>query len=50
MGQGDPSKGLREVKDWSKVLSLGEQQRLAFSRILFNKPSVIVLDGGCFVF
>ena len=27
-----------------QVLSLGEQQRLAFARVLYNKPRVIVLD------
>lgn len=26
------------------MLSLGEQQRLAFARVLYNKPSVVVCD------
>lgn len=45
MGDGDETVGLSAVRDWGKVLSLGEQQRLAFARILYNKPNVIVLDG-----
>ena len=36
--------GLNVEKDWTDVLSLGEQQRLAFARILINKPRYIILD------
>jgi putative ATP-binding cassette transporter len=35
---------INEVKDWAKVLSVGEQQRIAFARILLNKPKVVFLD------
>lgn len=30
--------------DWADVLSLGEQQRLAFARLLVNQPAYAVLD------
>jgi putative ATP-binding cassette transporter len=30
--------------DWADILSLGEQQRLAFARLLINKPQFAVLD------
>ncbi|KAA8523378.1 hypothetical protein F0562_009801 [Nyssa sinensis] len=30
--------------DWSSVLSIGEQQRLAFARLLLSKPHLVLLD------
>ncbi|MBQ7454552.1 MAG: ATP-binding cassette domain-containing protein, partial [Selenomonadaceae bacterium] len=30
--------------DWSRILSLGEQQRLAFARVLLYSPDYIFLD------
>ena len=46
MGSGDEKIGLSVCKDWTKVLSLGEQQRLAFARLLYNRQHirVAVLD------
>ena len=35
---------LDEVADWAKVLSPGEQQRVAFARVLLSKPKVVFLD------
>ena len=35
---------LDEVRDWGDELSLGEQQRLAFARLLVNKPKLAILD------
>jgi putative ATP-binding cassette transporter len=35
---------LDELKDWAKVLSPGEQQRVAFARVLLTKPKAVFLD------
>jgi vitamin B12/bleomycin/antimicrobial peptide transport system ATP-binding/permease protein len=35
---------LGEVADWAKVLSPGEQQRIAFARVLLAKPKAVFLD------
>jgi len=35
---------LNDVGDWGKVLSVGEQQRIAFARILLTKPQAVFLD------
>jgi ABC-type uncharacterized transport system fused permease/ATPase subunit len=43
-GDGDPFCGLDTILDWGNVLSLGEQQRLAFGRILVHKPRLVILD------
>ena len=36
--------GLDCMHDWVSVLSLGEQQRLAFARLLLAKPTLVLLD------
>lgn len=36
--------GLDSTCEWSSVLSLGEQQRLAFARLLLSKPYLVLLD------
>jgi putative ATP-binding cassette transporter len=35
---------LDETKDWAKVLSPGEQQRIAFARLLLVRPKAVFLD------
>jgi len=35
---------LNDVKDWAKALSVGEQQRIAFARVLLAKPRAVFLD------
>jgi putative ATP-binding cassette transporter len=36
--------GFDAERDWSRVLSLGEQQRIAFARVLISKPRYVFLD------
>jgi putative ATP-binding cassette transporter len=36
--------GFGAEKDWARTLSLGEQQRIAFARILVSRPSFVFLD------
>lgn len=36
--------GFDAEQDWADVLSLGEQQRLTFARLLLNKPNYAILD------
>ena len=36
--------GLEDVRDWGDELSLGEQQRLAFARVLISQPKLAILD------
>lgn len=43
-GDGNPIRGLNAVLDWSNTLSLGEQQRLAFGRLIINRPRLVIMD------
>jgi vitamin B12/bleomycin/antimicrobial peptide transport system ATP-binding/permease protein len=36
--------GFNAEQNWAEVLSLGEQQRLIFARLLLNKPDYAILD------
>ncbi|MEJ8810561.1 ABC transporter ATP-binding protein/permease [Variovorax ureilyticus] len=36
--------GFDAVQDWGKVLSMGEQQRLSFARVLVHSPEFVILD------
>ena len=36
--------GFDRVHDWSDVLSMGEQQRVAFARVFMTKPDYVMLD------
>jgi vitamin B12/bleomycin/antimicrobial peptide transport system ATP-binding/permease protein len=36
--------GLDVEMDWGKVLSVGEQQRIAFARVLLSQPLYAILD------
>lgn len=36
--------GFDTVEEWSDVLSLGEQQRLSFARVLLHQPAYTLLD------
>jgi putative ATP-binding cassette transporter len=38
------SGGLDAELDWGKILSIGEQQRVAFARVLLTKPRFVILD------
>ena len=44
VGLGTLAAELEDVQNWSQRLSLGEQQRLAFARILLLEPALLFLD------
>ena len=44
VGLGQLADELNWTQNWSQRLSLGEQQRIAFARILLAKPAIVFLD------
>jgi len=44
VGLPDLVQELDEIQNWSHRLSLGEQQRLAFARVLLVQPTIVFLD------
>ena len=46
LGEGNAYQGLNVSLDFSNTLSLGEQQRLAFGRLLMNRPKLVIIDEG----
>ncbi|CAG9461354.1 unnamed protein product [Pedinophyceae sp. YPF-701] len=43
-GEAAAAAALAAREDWSSMLSLGEQQRLAFARIILARPSLVLMD------
>ena len=44
VGMGTFADKLDDIDEWSRILSLGEQQRIAFARVLLVKPQWVFLD------
>jgi len=44
VGLGGLVRDLGRAAQWDRLLSAGEQQRLAFARLLLRRPSLIILD------
>ena len=44
VGLGPLTRELDTIENWPQRLSLGEQQRLAFARILLLEPAIIFMD------